>query len=81
MKRIDCQSEAKRLIDRFTIFLNYDAQVVVNFNNFKEEEDIRRTKKDAIKISIMCLEEMISYAENDEYEVWFKSLINELKTL
>ena len=26
----------------------------------------------------MCLEEMISYAENDEYEVWFKSLINEL---
>lgn len=71
------KEEAKRLVDRFTTFLNYDAQVVVNFNNFKEE-DIRRTKKDAIKLSIMCLEEMISYAENDEYEVWFKSLINEL---
>ena len=71
------KEEAKRLVDRFTTFLNYDAQVVVNFNNFKEE-DIRRTKKDAIKLSIMCPEEMISYAENDEYEVWFKSLINEL---
>ena len=48
------KEETKRLVDRFTIFLNYDAQVVVNFNNFKEE-DIRRTKKDAIKLSIMCL--------------------------
>ena len=38
------KEEAKRLVDRFTIFLNYDAQVVINFNNFKEE-DIRRTKK------------------------------------
>jgi len=74
------KEEAKRLVDRFTTFLNYDAQVVVNFNNFKEE-DIRRTKKDAINLSIMCLEEMISYAENDEYEVWFKSLIIELKNM
>ena len=74
------KEEAKRLVDKFTTFLNYDAQVVVNFNNFKEE-DIRRTKKDAIKLSIMCLEEMISYAENDEYEVWFKSLIIELNNM
>lgn len=29
----------------------------------------------------MCLEEMISYAENDEYEVWFKSLIIELNNM
>ena len=48
-----CEEEAKRLVDRFTIFLNSDAHNVVNFNNFKEE-DIRRTKKDAIKLSIMC---------------------------
>ena len=75
-----CEEEAKRLVDRFTTFLNYDAQVVVNFNHFKEE-DIRRAKKDAIKLSIMCLEEMISYAENDEYEVWFKSLIIELNNM
>ena len=75
-----CEEEAKRLVDRFTVFLNYDAQVVVNFNNFKKE-DIRRTKKDAIKLSIMCPEEMISYAENDEYEVWFKSLIIELNNM
>ena len=74
------KEEAKRLVDKFTTFLNYDAQVVVNFNNFKEE-GIRRTKKDAIKLSIMCLEEMISYAENDEYEVWFKSLIIELNNM
>ena len=74
-----CEEEAKRLVDRFTIFLNYDAQVVVNFNNFKEE-DVRKTKKDAIKLSIICVEEMISYAENDEYEVWFASLIKELNT-
>lgn len=57
------KQEAERLISRFTTFLNYDAQVIVNFLKPNDESDNLRIKKDAIDLSIICVEEL--YLQSD----------------
>jgi hypothetical protein len=59
------EKEAIRLVDRFTIFLTFDAQIIINFLKPNDENDILRVKKDAVELSIMCVEELYLQSDNE----------------
>jgi hypothetical protein len=59
------EKEAIRLLERFTIFLNFDAQVIVNHLKPNDKNDILRVKKDAIELSIICVEELYLQSDNE----------------
>lgn len=61
---------ANLLISRFTAFLNYDAQVIINFLKPNDEIDNLRVKKDAINLSIICIEEIYLTSDNRQKQFY-----------
>lgn len=61
---------ANLLINRFTTFLNYDAQIIFNFLKPNDESDNLRIKKDAVNLSIICIEEIYLTSDNRQKQFY-----------
>lgn len=81
--KITPESEAKRIVERYVTFLNYDQTIDIRWHDPSPANIVRhwQLKKDAIRLSIICVEEIVKFSIDAEYEKFQKQILNELKKM
>lgn len=83
MTKITPESEAKRIVARYVTFLNYDQTIDMRWHDPSPLNTVRhwQLKKDAIRLSIICVEEIINFTIDTEYEKFQKQIKKELQKM
>ena len=81
--KITPESEAKRIVARYVTFLNYDQTIDMRWHDPSPLNANRhwQLKKDAIKLSIICVEEIIKFSVDTEYEKFQLQIKKELEKM
>lgn len=81
--KITPESEAKRIVARYATFLNYDQTIDMRWHDPSPLNTVRhwQLKKDAIRLSIICVEEIIKFTIDTEYEKFQKQIKKELQKM
>ena len=79
--KITPESEAKRIVARYVTFLNYDQTIDMRWHDPSPLNTVRhwQLKKDAIRLAIICVEELIKFAVDTEHEKFQKQIKKELQ--
>jgi uncharacterized protein YqiB (DUF1249 family) len=81
--KITPESEAKRIVARYVTFLNYDQTIDMRWHDPSPLNTVRhwQLKKDAIRLSIICVEEIIKFSADTEYEKFQLQIKKELEKM
>ena len=81
--KITPEKEAKRIVERYVTFLNYDQTIDMRWHDPSPENIVRhwQVKKDAIKLSIICVEEILKFSADTEYEMFQLKIMKELEKM
>lgn len=72
MEKITFQSEGERLISRFKTFINYDQTLDTTWHDPSPSNEKRHkvVRKNAIKLAIICAEELSISADDESVQFW-----------